>query len=260
MEFVSFPAVYDTAFQFRSKRKVVDFIEWCVKTYAEIPVRSILDIACGAGHYTREFARRQYVMYGLDINRDVCQYARWKAKIEALDVTIICGDMVDFALPEQRHCDLAVSFFDSVTYLADVSSLATHFTTVSRVLSPGGLYIVEMGVIDDFENHNVEEVWTEVRRDFSVTTTYFRDGWINPLDGTFEERCSFSAVCREHVAFFQLKFVKLALSLETFDRIIKQTGVFTPLAYYDSFNAETLLEDDDAPWRVIGVLKKKKTS
>ena len=254
MEFMSFPAVYDTAFQFRSKRKVADFIEGCLRQYAARPVRTILDVACGTGHYTREFARRKYVTYGLDINRDICRYARRRAKAEALNMTILRGDMVHFALPVP--CDLAVSFFDSLTYMPDVPALTTHFRTVAQALAPQGLYIVEIGVIDDFENHNVEEVWTEVRRDFTVTTTYLRDGWINPADGTFEEHCSFRASCREHVAFFQLKFVKLALAFENFDGIVKRSAVFRPLAYYDSFKANALLNANNAPWRVIAVLQK----
>jgi SAM-dependent methyltransferase len=255
MELFSFPAIYDTAFQFRDKENAIDFIEWCIKTYTEIPVYSVVDIACGTGHYTREFARRNYNTYGVDINYEVCQYAQGRAFAESLDMTILCGDMVNFSLPVR--CDLAVSFFDSLTYLADMHSLATHFTTVSRVLSPGGLYIVELGVIDHFDNHNVEEVWTEVRRDFSVTATYCRDAWISPANNTFEEECSFRAVCREHVAFFHVKFLKLALYFKELDQIVKQTGVFTPIAYYDDFDPETLLDDDVIPWRVVAVFKRQ---
>ncbi len=254
MEIFSFPVVYDTAFQFRNERKVVDFIEWCIKTYADIPVSSIIDIACGTGHYTREFARRKYITYGIEINHEVCQYAQWRAHAESLNMTILCGDMVDFSLPVR--CDLAVSFFDSLTYITDVHSLATHFRTVSQVLPPEGLYVFELGVIDHFDNHNFEEVWTETRRDFSVTTAYFRNGWINPENNTFEEECSFCATCREHVAFFHAKFLKLALYFKELDQIIKQTGVFTPMAYYDDFDPETLLDNTILPWRVIAILKR----
>lgn len=254
MEIFSFPAVYDTAFQFRKERKAVDFIEWCIDTYADIPVRSVLDIACGTGHYTREFARRKYITYGLDINHEICQYAQWRAYAESLNMTVVCGDMVNFSLP--IRCELAVSFFDSLTYLVNRQAFMRHFNTISRVLAPGGLYIIELGVIDHFDNHNVEEIWTEVRRDFSVTATYLRDAWVNPEDSTFEEQCSFQAVCREHTAFFQIKFLKSALYFEQFDRMVRRTGVFVPLAYYDDFAPETLLEDDELPWRLIAVLKR----
>jgi SAM-dependent methyltransferase len=253
MEFFAFPAVYDIAFQFRNARKVVDFIEWCIATYADIPVHIIVDLACGTGHYTREFARRRYTMYGIDINPDVCQYAQGQSLAERLNLNLFCSDMVDFSLPVR--CDLAVSFFDSVTYLPDMHALVAHFQAVSQALVAGGLYIVELGVIDHFGNHDAEEVWTEKRRDCTVTTRYIRDARIHSPTGTFEERCTFRGVCREHTAFFRLKFLKLAIRLEEFDRIVSRAGVFTPLAYYGDFNRKTLLKKNDLPWRVIAVLR-----
>ena len=45
--------------------------------------------------------------------------------------------------------------------------------------------------------------------------------------------------------------------LEELDRIVRQTGAFTPLAYYENFNQESLIKDDGSPWRVIGVLRRK---
>ena len=255
MEIFSLPAVYDTAFQFRNAQNMIDFIEGCVRMYTDIPVRSVVDVACGTGHYTREFARRRYDTYGIDINAESCQYARYRADAESLKMEIFCRDMVDFALPQR--CDLALNLFDSITYLLEFQTLINHLIAVSNVLSPGGLYLVEVGVIDHFENHNVEEVWTEKRRDFSVTTTYFRDAMINPENRTFVEHCSFRAVCREHRAFFLLKLLKSALYFEEFKWIVQQAGCFVPLAYYEDFELDAFLPKDELPWRVVAVLRKQ---
>jgi SAM-dependent methyltransferase len=191
----------------------------------------------------------------VDINQDICQYARHKAEAESLEMTITCGDMVEFSLPQ--CCDLAVSFFDSLTYVTDFQKLVRHFSTVSDILSPGGLYIVEVGVIDHFENHNVEEVWTENRRAFSVTSTYFRDGKIDPERRTFVEHCSFRAVCQDHISFFLLKLLKLALYFEEFNSLVNQAECFIPLAYYDDFEPDAFLPKGELPWRVIAVLRKQ---
>ncbi len=255
MELLSLPVVYDVAFQFRDARNVVDFIEHCLRTYADISVRSVVDIACGTGHYTRELARRNYITYGVDLNAATCRYARYRAQTESLRMNIRCADMVEFALPQT--CDLAVNFFDSLTYLSDFQTMIAHFKNVSNLLISGGTYIVEFGVIDYFENHNVEEVWTERRRDFSVTATYFRDGFINPENRTFSEHCAFRVVCREHKGFFLLKLKKLALYFEEFERILRQANCFVPLAYYESFAPEAFLLEDELPWRVIAVLRKR---
>ena len=252
MELFSLPAVYDTAFQFRNVCKTVDFIEECVRSYTAVSVSSVVDIACGTGHYTREFARRGYTVFGVDINKTSCEYARQKAEAEALACHIVCADMVDFSLP--RQCELAVCFFDSLTYLPTPQSLITHFRSVSGVLPSGALYIVEVGVIDSFDNHNVEEIWTENRRDFFVTTTYFREGAI--WDGRFREQCTFRSVYKEHCAFFSLKYLKLAITLKRFLRLLDQAGCFTLLELYDDFEATAFLDQEEFPWRVIAVLQR----
>lgn len=253
MELFSLPAVYDTAFQFRNARKTVDFIEACVRNYTGASVSSLVDIACGTGHYTREFARRGYDVFGIDINRASCQYARQKAEAESLTYQIFCADMVDFSLP--RPCELAVCFFDSLTYLPTLQALVTHFQSVARALAPGGVYIAELGVIDSFDNHNVEEVWTENRRGFLVTTAYFRDGAI--LDGRFREYCTFRSVYKEHCAFFSLKYRKLAITLKRFLRVLDQAGCFTLLECYEDFDSTAFLGKEDSPWRVIAVLQRQ---
>ncbi|GAK57473.1 methyltransferase type 11 [Candidatus Vecturithrix granuli] len=252
MELFSLPAVYDTAFQFRNARKAIDFIEECVRTYGGTPVSSVVDIACGTGHYTCEFARRGLNVYGIDISRAMCRYVRQKAETEALTVQVFCCDMVDFSLP--RQCELAVCFFDSLTYLPTPQAMISHFRSVARLLLSGSLYILELGVIDSFDNHNVEEVWTENRRDFFVTSAYFREGAI--LDDRFQEHCTFRAVYQEHCAFFSLKYLKLALTLKTFMRLLDQAGCFTLLALYDDFDASALLDQEEVPWRIIAILQR----
>lgn len=252
MELFTLPAVYDTAFQFRDVHNTVDFIEECVRSFTDSPVSSVVDVACGTGHYTREFARRGYRVFGVDINDANCQYARKKAEEEELTYQIFCADMTNFSLPGQ--CELAVCFFDSLTYLPTPQALITHFRSMARVLAPGALYIIELGVIDSFDNHNVEEVWTENRRGFFVTTTYFREGAI--FDGRFREHCTFRSVYKEQCAFFSLKYLKLAITLKWFLRLLNQAGGFTPLELYNDFEASAFFDEEELPWRIIAVLQR----
>ena len=255
MEYVTFAAVYDTAFQFRHAARAVDFIETCARTFGATPVRNVLDIACGTGHYAREFARRGYQTYGVDIDHAACAYARARAAQEALALTICEGDMVDFTVPAQ--CELALNLFDSLTYVTDPQQIVRHLTTVAKLLAPESLYIVEVGVIDQFGNHNVEEIWTEHRRDLTVTATYSRERWIDPVRQTFTEAVAFRASCREHAGFFVGKFAKFALSFEVFQRLLERAGCFVPLAYYEDFAPTAFLPKDEPPWRVIAVLRRK---
>jgi len=131
-----------------------------------------------------------------------------------------------------------------------------HLLAVADALVSGGLYILEIGVIDDFENHNNEEIWTEHRRGCAVTATYLRDGAIDPGRGTFIEHCAFRATCCEHHSFVVLKQPKLALYLYEFTDLVGNVGCFTPLVYFDDFASDAFLPEGAAPWRVIAVLQK----
>ncbi len=255
MELFTFPALYDTAFQFRNASDAVDFIEECAAMYTEIPLRSVLDLACGTGHYTLEFARRGFSTYGVDLHAESCRYLDLKARSQSLDLRVLQADMTDVRVPER--CDLAVNFFDSLTYLADREKVLRHFRSVANALTDGGLYILEIGVIDDFENHNVQEIWTEERRDLSVTSTYLRDGGIDPERRTFIEHCTFGATCGEHNMFLVMKQAKLALYFDEFKDLAQKSGCFVPLAYFDEFAADAFLSQDELPWRVIAVLQKE---
>ncbi len=254
MELLSFPAVYDIAFQFRSAEHAGDFIDWSIARYARIPVTRIVDIACGSGHYLCDLAGRGYETIGVDVNPAACRYAQGRAKDAQLPITILCQDMSHFTLP--APCDVAINFFDSLTYLPSIEAIDAHFAAAAAAVRPGGLYIIEFGVIDHFENHNVEEVWTETRRGITVTATYMRDSWINPRSNTFAEQCSFSATYREHVTFFQVRFRKMALAFEEFEACVARNGCFTTVACYDDFDAGAEFDDDLVPWRVIAVLRR----
>ena len=254
MELVSFPAIYDTAFQFRNAQKTVDFIEHCADMYTDIPVESIVEFACGSGFFMVEFARRGYHAYGVDIDEAVCEYARQKGWNESLELSILCADMTNVALPQP--CDLAVNLFDSLTYLIDEQRIITHFRTAAKALRSGGLYVVEAGLIDDFDNHNVKDVWTEKRGECAITTTYVRHGEIDPEDRAFTEECSFSLVCRNEASYLMMKNRKLALTFDEFVGLVERSGCFVPLVFFDDFEADAFLAEDAMPWRVIAVLLK----
>jgi len=253
MEYVSLPAIYDTAFQFRSASKTVDFIEHCAEMYTDIPVESVVEFACGTGFFTVEFARRGYHAHGVDIDEAMCHYAVQRGWNESLELSILHADMTDVALP--RSCDLAVNLFDSLTYL-DEQRIIEHFRTAAKALRSGGLYVVEVGLIDDFVNHNVKDVWTELRGECAVTTTYFRHNEIDPEDHSFIEECSFSVACRDEASHIVLKHRKLALTFDELVGLVERSGCFLPLVFFDDFEVNAFLPKDAKPWRVIAVLLK----
>ena len=245
MNFLSLPAIYDTAFQFRDTAKTVDFLEDCVEMYTDIGVESVVEFACGSGCFTTEFARRGYRTYGVDIDEAMCQYAMRRAWSERLDVTIFQADMVDATLP--RRCDLALNLFDSLTYVTDEREIIRHLQTVADALTPGGLYILEVGVIDDIRNHQSDDIWTETRGDCSVTTCYRRHEAIDIERRTFLEECQFRVACRNEYSVVVLKQAKFALMFHEFLRMVERSERFIPIVFFDEFAPDAFLPKDAVP-------------
>jgi len=59
------PKYYEIAFSFRDIGAEVDTFERCFKEYAELPVKSILEIGCGPCPHLEELLQRGYVYTGL---------------------------------------------------------------------------------------------------------------------------------------------------------------------------------------------------
>lgn len=74
----NYPEYYDIAFSWDLTREA-DFYEVCFRRYAEGPVKRLLELGCGSGRFLFEFARRGYVVHGLDISPPMVEYVKEKA-------------------------------------------------------------------------------------------------------------------------------------------------------------------------------------
>lgn len=133
----------------------IDYAAWAdflCSFFAEskIPVRLVLDLACGTGRMTTELAGRGYEMIGADLSSDMLDRARKRADSAGLDILFICQDMR--AIELYGTVDAVVCCLDSVNYLTDTSGLSACFKGVSRYLSPGGLFLFDVNTPYKFEN------------------------------------------------------------------------------------------------------------
>lgn len=94
---------------------------------------SILDVGCGAGFLTNEFAKKGYAVTGLDNSPDSLRVARNYDKSGS--VTYIEGDALHLPFPDQS--------FDVVTcmdFLEHVKAPKIYIAEAGRVLKPGGVF------------------------------------------------------------------------------------------------------------------------
>lgn len=107
----------------------------------EVKGRSVLDLACGTGFYSREFKRRGAAeVVGVDISVEMVAAARDIERREPLDVRYEVGDVAELRSFEQRF-DLALGV-QCLNYAGSVETMERMCRNIHRSLVPGGEFFV----------------------------------------------------------------------------------------------------------------------
>lgn len=149
----------------------VDYSEWTdfliglFGKYCEKNPELVLELACGTGAFTRQFARRGYDMIGIDISGEMlAEASRMEYENEDCDGNsacrrasrrrpkplYICQDIRSFEL--YGTVNAAVCCLDSINYLTDSGDLNKCFSTLRTYLEPGGIFIFDVNTPHKFEN------------------------------------------------------------------------------------------------------------
>lgn len=120
----------------------VDYVELLLSLEEASPKR-VVDLACGTGNVTFEFARRGYRAVGVDISQEMIEAASRKSReLSDLPAGFQCQDLRTLSLPEEF--DLAVCLFDSLNYILWAEELEAALRNIARTLLPDGLFIFDM--------------------------------------------------------------------------------------------------------------------
>ena len=109
-----------------------------------LPIRTVLDLACGTGAITCLLARRGYEMIGVDLSAEMLSVAAEKAR----DLTGVIPPL--FLQQPMEELDLygtidaCVCCLDSVNYVTRPKALARAFQRVHTFLMPGGLFLFDI--------------------------------------------------------------------------------------------------------------------
>ncbi|MEV6809435.1 class I SAM-dependent methyltransferase [Streptomyces sp. NPDC051132] len=103
--------------------------------------KSVLDLACGTGFYSREFKRRgASEVLGVDISGEMIAAARQFERREPLGVRYEVGDVAELR-PLDRRYDIALGV-QCLNYAPDIATLERMCRAVHRSLVPGGEFFV----------------------------------------------------------------------------------------------------------------------
>lgn len=105
----------------------------------------LLDLACGTGGFSREFAREGISVIGVDISEEMLAVATEKNFEEKLDILYLCQDAAELDL--YGTVDGAVCCLDSINHITDYDTLCAVFKKVSLFLENERLFIFDVNTI-----------------------------------------------------------------------------------------------------------------
>jgi SAM-dependent methyltransferase len=123
------------------------------------PGARVLDLCCGVGRHSLEFARRGYRVTGVDRTASYLAEARKQARKEGLSIEFVQRDMRRFTRP--NAFDLALNLFTSFGYFANPQDDARVVRNVYRSLAPHGVLEMEMSGKEWLARRFTERDWYE---------------------------------------------------------------------------------------------------
>jgi len=102
----------------------------------------VLDLGCGIGRHTLEFARRGFRVTGVDRTASYLQQAMERTKAEGLEIEWLQADMREFR--RDASFDLAVNLLTSFGYFEDPAEDRRVAENVLASLTPAGNFVIEL--------------------------------------------------------------------------------------------------------------------
>jgi len=174
--------------------------EWLIRQFGKsaIPVRTVLDLACGTGTIACLLAERGYEVTAVDGSEEMLTEAARKAeRLSGRAPLFLRQPMQRLRLLEP--VDAAVSTLDSLNYLTRPADLQETFRRVCRWLKPGGMFLFDINSPHKLRRMDgctwldeKEDVFCVWRTDFSEKTkicTYWVDLFERRPDGAWIRSC-----------------------------------------------------------------------
>lgn len=165
-------ASYDGLMDGGAYRRRAAFLERRLKKSA-VPVRTVLDLACGTGTIACLLARRGYAVLAADGSEAMLTQAAAKAGELERPPLFLQQDMTRLRLAEP--VDAVVSTLDSLNYLTRERDLLETFRRVRRWLRPGGMFLFDLNTPYKFRRMDGQLYMDETEESLCVWRTFFSE-------------------------------------------------------------------------------------
>lgn len=142
--YTSFAENYDLLMQDVDYKERTEYLLSVFEKYSKKPTL-LLDLACGTGGFSNEFAKKDIQVIGVDISPEMLNVAREKSEKENSDVLYLCQDAAELDL--YGTVDGAVCCMDSINHITEREVLREAFKKVSLFLEPECLFVFDVNTL-----------------------------------------------------------------------------------------------------------------
>ena len=143
-DYSHFAEVYDRLMSDVDYRKRTAYLLKLFEKHDKRPTL-LLDIACGTGGFSNEFAKRGIEVIGTDMSEEMLAVARQNSATAGTDVLFLCQKAEELDL--YGTVDAAVSCLDAVNYLPP-EDMSDFFELLHLFIEQGGLFIFDINTTE----------------------------------------------------------------------------------------------------------------
>jgi SAM-dependent methyltransferase len=191
----------------------------------------ILDLCCGPGRHTLEFARRGHQVTGVDRTKRYLKSAKEQAQSEGLNIEFIESDMRLFKC--ENTYNAAIMMFTSFGYFDDPTDDRKVIANVFTSLKPNGSFIIELMGKEVLTRIFAPRDWREAHGTFLLEE--------RKPDATWEHLCNRWIIFRDN-SKNEFEFRLRIYSATELVRLLKECGFQETHVYGDlkgsSYNQE----------------------
>lgn len=136
-----FATVYDKLMGDVDYKARTDFLCSLFCRFGQMPTL-LLDLACGTGGFSREFAHRGMSVIGVDISPEMLAEAQEKSLKDGYDILYLCQDAAELDL--YGTVDGAICCLDSLNHITDYLKFCEAIARVSLFLERDSLFIFDV--------------------------------------------------------------------------------------------------------------------
>ena len=154
--------------------KRADFLEKLFQK-SHIPVKTVLDLACGTGTMTWILTGRGYELIGVDASEEMLAAAMGKSgSVEGVAPIFLHQSMPKLDL--YGTVDAAICCLDSLNYLTDPKDVQRTFDRLRLFIAPGGVLVFDINTVEKLSALDGHVFLDETEDTYCVWRPEFRRG------------------------------------------------------------------------------------